>query len=283
VGNVTAFAPAERLDLAVALAEHADRPIMFPGLGSWRPNSLRLVVAGDGNAFRRLGRGRVPEWGMGLAFPRSGTVVIRADAPDPRAALRHELAHLALHDHIRSRVPLWFDEGYAVVAAGEFGRLQALELNLAVVRGAVPDLRALDAALRRGAGEAEAAYALAGSAVLHLLRLQPDGSLAPLLRHLAAGEPFDAAVSAVSGYDLSSFDRSWRQAVRRRYGWLVWFVAGGLWATAAVAVVALVLLRRHRDRPRRAALDEGWTVPPEEGGGDEDGPAEPLDRVDASR
>ena len=36
-------------------------------------------------------------------------------------------------------------------AAGEWDRLGALELNLAVVRGAIPDLTALDGALRGSA------------------------------------------------------------------------------------------------------------------------------------
>ena len=54
---------------------------------------------------------------------------------------------------------------------------RCLELNLAVVRGAVPDLRALDGALRGSATTADAAYALAVSAVIELARRNPSGSL----------------------------------------------------------------------------------------------------------
>jgi hypothetical protein len=56
-------------------------------------------------------RGRGPSWGAGFALPGARTIVIRVDGGDPHGILRHELAHLALHEAIRVRVPLWFDEG----------------------------------------------------------------------------------------------------------------------------------------------------------------------------
>lgn len=227
---------------------------------------MRLVVAPDEAAFGRINRGRLPGWGVGLALPAARTIVVRADAPDPMAALRHELAHLAFHAALggRVRVPLWFDEGYAVVAAGEWDRFDALQLNLAVARGQVGDLRGLDAALRRGQGEAETAYALAGAAVLHLGRLNPAGTLDALIGRLAGGEDFEAAVLASTGLTLDGFERAWHRDLRNRFGLVVWLVAGGGWALLGLVVIGLGAVRRRRDRPRRAALDEGWVIPEEE-------------------
>lgn len=269
VGRVVVFAPANRLAFGIALAEQVDRVSEWPGIGLYDAPPFRLVIVPDRDGFRRISRGRIPDWGVGLAIPAARTVAVRADAPDPAAALRHELAHLALHDVVRGRVPLWFDEGYAVVAAGEWGRMEAVRLNLAVVRGAVGDLRTLDAALRQGEGEAEAAYALAGSAVLLLARLNPERNLDPLLARLREGVPFADAVLATTGYTPDGFERAWQKDVRRRFGWLVWLGAGGIWAVVALAVAALAVARRRRDRGRRAALDQGWEVPAEE---------EPLDQ-----
>jgi hypothetical protein len=198
-----------------------------------------------------------------MAMPGARAIVVRADAEDPRAALRHELAHLALHEAVPARLPLWFDEGYAVVAAGEWNRFDALQLNLAVVRGAVTDLRTLDAALRQNAGEAETAYALAGSAVLDLARLNPDGTLDALLRRLQGGEGFEAAVMATTGRMLDGFEEVWQRDVRRRYNLLVWLAAGGGWGLVGVLVIAAVVIRRRRDQPRREALNIGWELPPD--------------------
>jgi hypothetical protein len=263
VGQITVVAwPAQRT-LANELARRAGRPTEWPGLGRRTPGPLQLIVVPDGRQLDSLSTGRAPAWGVGIALPRARTILLRADRDDLYRTLRHELAHLALHQAVKGRVPLWFDEGYATWAAGEWDRLGVLDLNLAVVRGSVPDLRSLDGALRGSATTADAAYALAVSAVTELARRNPAGSLTPLLQRLEAGEDFDAAVLATTGLTVSQFDTEWRRTVRRRYSLATWLLAGGGWGVLAFSMWALIRLRRKADLPRRAALDEGWELPPE--------------------
>jgi Peptidase MA superfamily len=263
VGQVTAIGWPKQLDLAIQLAEQADRPRDWPGLGRVAPGPMQLVVVPDGRRLDSLTRGRAPRWGAGVALPETRTIVIRADGADLPRTLRHELAHLALHQRVAVRVPLWFDEGYAGWAAGEWERLGVLELNLAVARGALPGLRALDGALRASETTADAAYALAYSAVAELARRNPSGSITPLMDRLMSGEDFDAAVLATTGLSVDRFEEAWQRSIRHRYGLVTWLLAGGGWFLVAVAVLGLVHLRRRADRPRREALDQGWVVDPE--------------------
>lgn len=263
VGRVTVVTWPAHLALATHLAELADRPAEWPGLGRRDPGPLRLILAPDDTGFARLAAGRAPDWGAGIALPGARTILLRRDGTDLTTTLRHELAHLALHEAVRVRLPRWFDEGYAQWAAGEWDRLDALELNLAVVRGRVPDFRTLDADLRGSALAAGTAYSLAVSAVLELGRRNPGGSLAPLLRRLEGGTDFEAAVLATTGLTLPQFEEAWRGAVKRRYTLLTWLAAGGLWGVAGAGLGLAAWLRRRRDRPRRAALDDGWTLPPD--------------------
>jgi hypothetical protein len=263
VGQVTAVAWPKQLDLAIQLAEQADRPADWPGLGRVAPGPMQLVVVPDGRRLDSLTRGRAPRWGAGVALPETRTIVIRADGADLPRTVRHELAHLALHQRVPVRVPLWFDEGYAGWAAGEWERLGVLELNLAVARGALPGLRALDGALRASETTADAAYALAYSAVAELARRNPSGSITPLMDRLMSGEDFDAAVLATTGMSVDRFEEAWQRSIRQRYGLVTWLLAGGGWLLLAVAVLGLVHLRRRADRPRREALDQGWVVDPE--------------------
>jgi hypothetical protein len=203
-------------------------------------------------------------WGAGVALPGSRTVLLRADVGDLYRTLRHELAHLALHEAVSGRLPLWFDEGYATWAAGEWERLGLLELNLAVVRGAVPDLRGLDGALRGTSTTADAAYALAASAVTELARRNPSGTLTPLLDRLGRGEDFESTVLATTGLTLDRFELEWRRSLRQRYNVGAWLLAGGGWGILALVVWLLLRRRRAADRPRREALNEGWEIPPED-------------------
>jgi hypothetical protein len=263
VGQVTAVAWPKQLDLAMRLAEQADRPVEWPGLGRVAIGPMRLIVVPDVRRLDSLTRGRAPRWGAAVALPASRTIMIRADGGDPQRTLRHELAHLALHQRVPVRVPLWFDEGYAGWAAGEWERLGVLELNLAVARGALPGFRALDGALRASATTADAAYALAYSAVSELARRNPSGTLTPLLERLADGQDFESAVLATTGLTVDRYEEAWQRSIRHRYGLVTWLLAGGGWLLVSVAVLVLVHLRRRADRPRRAALDEGWVVDPE--------------------
>jgi hypothetical protein len=263
VGQVTVVTwPAQR-DLGIELARRAGSSTEWPGLGRRTPGPLRLIVVPDGRQLDSLSGGRAPAWGAAVALPGAGTILLRADQDNLYATLRHELAHLALHQAVKGRVPLWFDEGYASWAAGEWDRLGVLDLNLAVVRGAVPDLRSLDGALRGSASTADAAYALAVSGVTELARRNPTGSLTPLLQRLEAGQDFEAAVLATTGLTMSQFDTEWRRSIRRRYSLVTWLLAGGGWGLLAFSLWALVRVRRRADLSRRAALDQGWEIPPE--------------------
>src|SRR5215213_4997627 len=120
VGQVTAVAWPRQLGLAAALARRADQATEWPGLGRRSPGPLRLIVVPDARRLDSLTSGRAPHWGAAVALPAARTILLRADVADIYAVLRHELAHLALHQAIPVRVPLWFDEGYASWAAGEW-------------------------------------------------------------------------------------------------------------------------------------------------------------------
>jgi hypothetical protein len=263
VGQVTAVAWPAQLALATELAREASRPAEWPGLGTRGVDSFRLIVVPDLRRLDSLTQGRAPSWAAAIALPDSRTVVLRADAEDLPRILRHELAHLTLHRAVSGRVPLWFDEGYAGWAAGEWDRLGLLELNLSVARGALPGLSGLDRALRGATSTADAAYALAVSAVTELARRNPTGTLTPLMTRLSAGEDFGAAVLGTTGLTLDRFEEEWQRAVRRRYSMVTWLFASGGWFLVSVGVLFLVHFRRQADRERRAALDEGWVVEPE--------------------
>ena len=257
---MTAVAWPAQQNLATDIARRAGEATTWPGIGRRSPGPLRVIIVPDGRRLDSLSSGRAPVWGAAVALPGARTILLRADQGDLYQTLRHELAHLALHEAVPVRVPLWFDEGYASWAAGEWSRLEGLELNIAVVRGRVPDLRSLDGALRGSTSTANAAYALAASAVTELARRHPSGSLDPLMARLMEGQDFEASVLATTGLSISQFDVEWRKAVRRRYSWVTWILAGGGWGFLALGLWLLVRARKQADLPRRAALDEGWEV-----------------------
>jgi hypothetical protein len=262
VGRVNVvFWPGEEA-AATVLAEMADGAGPWPGIQGDSGRPLRIVLAATDERFDSITRGRLPDWGGGAAFPASNTIVLKLEG-NVRRVLLHELAHLALHSRVR-RVPLWFDEGYAARAAAEWGRLQALRVNWALLTGSTPTLRQLDRDLRAGAARAETAYALATTAVVKLERMGGDRGLEPLISNLAESADFDATLRVTYQVTLGQFEELWRQELRRRYGWILLFGSLSVfWSVLGLVLLSLWWWRKRRYRDRRAALDEGWVVPPE--------------------
>jgi len=259
VGRVTAIAWPGQEALAAAIAEQADRATNFPGIGALPDRPLRIILAPNRETYDSLTRGRLPLWSEGAAFPDAGTIVLLAVGPSgrPAGALRHELAHLALRWQVGRRVPLWFEEGYAAVAAQEWDRLDALRLNWQLARGVRMNLDEVDRALRGSRGDAEAGYALAATAVLLLERWGGERGLAPLMANLPQAESFDAALRATYHVTEGDFEQRWQRDVASRYGWLSLLAAMGFfWLAIGAVLAALLGLRRRRDHAKRQLLDE---------------------------
>lgn len=255
--TVVAFARDERLARTVLrLAQERDS---FPGLP--RPSARVLIaIAPDAERFREWAGPSAPAWGAAVAFPALQRVVMQgsragSDAGNPEVTLRHELAHLALYEVLGDLPPRWFDEGYASVSAGEWGREEALAASIGLaVRGA-PTLEGLELLFYRGSSDAEMAYALAHRAVADLMALDTDRGLSLFFVHWKATGSFERALRQAYGVTSAGFEQSWQRQTRRRYGALA-LVANLSLAFGLFAVVLgpFIWQRRRRDRERLQAL-----------------------------
>jgi hypothetical protein len=248
--------------LARRLLEQAARHDTFPGLPRPREHVL-IAIAPDRSHFRAWAGPAAPEWGAGLAFPDAHRIILQgrsanSTAGNPSVTLRHELAHLALHEYFGGEddgLPRWFDEGYACYAAGEAGRDDALAANVALAIRGTPSLAAIDSGLTGTALQADASYALAYRAVADLAARDPQNGLSLLFMYWRESGSLDRAVRRAYGEPLESFERDWRSRVRRRYGALALFTdlsAASLFLL--ILLTPLYIARRRRDRARLAAL-----------------------------
>ncbi|HET7459004.1 MAG TPA: hypothetical protein VFJ74_15255, partial [Gemmatimonadaceae bacterium] len=101
-GRFTVVAYGRDMTLARSVLADAVRRDTFPGLPRPRAHVL-IAIAPDRSTFREWVGPGAPEWGGAIAFPDERRVVMQgsnagSDAGDPLAVLRHELAHVALHE-----------------------------------------------------------------------------------------------------------------------------------------------------------------------------------------
>jgi hypothetical protein len=241
--------------LARALVTGAARTDTFPWLPRPRERVL-IAIAPDARRFRQWAGPGAPEWGVALAFPQSRRVIIQgraagSEAGDPLETLRHELAHLALHERLGDRPPRWFDEGYASVAAREWRRDDVLATNVALALRGPPTFDRLEASFSGGATAAQSAYALSYRAVAELASLDPDRGLTLFFRYWESGKSLDGAVRQAFGLTLSGFEREFQTRVQRRYGALALFADLTLvFLVTGLALLPFFVARRARDRRR---------------------------------
>ncbi len=245
--------------LARSLLTSALASDTFPWLP--RPADTVLVqIAPNRRAFEQLVGATAPEYGSAIAFPLERRIVMQgrsagSDAGDPRQVLRHELAHLALTEALGALPQRWFQEGYASLAAGEWGREQLLATSVALVWRGVPSLDELEASFGGGAARAASAYALAWRAVAELAALDPERGLTLFFGYWKSQGSFGIAVRDAFGMTEGQFEQQWQHRTRRRYGALA------LFADFSVAVVALLVMllplylaRRRRNRLRLRSM-----------------------------
>ena len=258
-GRFTAVFYPPDLTLARAILERAVGTDTFPGLP--RPQHRVLIaIAPDRGRFREWIGPSAPEWGAAIAFPDSRRIVMQgrsagSDAGNPLEVLRHELAHLALHEALGDLPPRWFDEGYASFAARELDRDELLAANYALALRGMPSFEELERQFSEGATSAQAAYALAYRAVDEMASLDPVRGLTLFFEYWKTTGSMDRALRSAYGITLSGFEQRWQERTRRRYGGLALF---GDLTLAGLVVLMLVtpfyVARRRRDRQRMAAL-----------------------------
>ena len=258
-GRFTVAAYPQDALLARSLLESAIARDTFPGLP--RPTKrVVIAIAPDRHRFRAWIGPTAPEWGAAVAFPESSRIVMQgrdagSDAGDPIDVLRHELAHLALHEALGDLPPRWFDEGYASYAANEVGRDAVLGANLALLFRGMPALDSLDAGFAGGSLRAEGTYALAYRAVAELAAQDPERGLTLFFKYWKATGRFEPAVRSAYGLTQTQFEEIWRTRTRRRYGGIA--LVADLSIAAALTlflVMPFYVIRRRRDRLRMAAL-----------------------------
>ncbi|HEX6598665.1 MAG TPA: hypothetical protein VF034_05040 [Gemmatimonadaceae bacterium] len=259
VGRFTAVYFPKDDALAHSLLAYAARTDTFPGLPRPKQHVL-IAIAPDASRFRSWAGSSAPDWGAALAFPDSRRVVMQgsgagSDAGDPQVVLRHELAHLALHEQLGDLPPRWFDEGYASLSAREWKREDALAANVALALRGAPTLDELEASFGGGSSAAQAAYALSYRAVADLASLDRERGLSLFFRYWKQSGSMDVAVRRAYGMTLYGFEREYQSRTRRRYGALA-VVADLSLVLFVVSVLMLpfFIARRLRDRKRLRAM-----------------------------
>ena len=246
---------------AASVLRTLDGGMPLPGLPSDVPSGVLLVLAPDEAEFARLIGGAPPDWSAGVALPAQSSIVVPAYASgrgggwsDARV-LRHEWAHIGLHQYLDGRrVPRWFSEGYAQWASGGWDWSEGWKLRIALVRDGSP-LDSLTFSWPRDEARARTAYLLSATTVEYLVVQSGSRGLEVLLRRWKETGNFELAFRNTFGVTTAQFEEDWRRYVEDRYGWLfVLSHSAVFWMLLSFLLIPMVAVRRRARREGMARL-----------------------------
>lgn len=254
------FMPPDSVKATLVLKALEEAPSL-PGLPTGVPTGVLLHLAADEASFNRLTGGRAPEWGAGVAIPGLSTIVMPAYVSDrgpgwsDRRVLRHEWAHIGLHQYLEGlRVPRWFSEGYAQWASGGWDWSEGWKLRVALARDRNP-LDSLALSWPRDQARAQTAYLLSATTLEYLVVQSGPHGLEVLLARWKDTGNFERAFRATYGVTTAQFEEDWRRYVKSRYGWIfVLSHSAVFWMFLSLGLAAMAGVRRRIRRERLARL-----------------------------
>jgi len=226
---------------------------------------IRVVLAPESSPFAH----EVPPWVSGytdgVTSDAGSVVVILAERtpsyPDGglEEVLAHEVAHVLIHRASGGRrVPRWFDEGVAMLAARSWRLRDQTELALGLLSGPRVPLWKMDDLFRGDRRQVERGYALSGTLVQDLL--ERYGSAVPriVLARLAHGDTFDEAMRGATGATLIDIGEAFYERQATLKLWIPILTSTAvLWFGISLLAIAAGIRRRRR----RVELEEEAAEP----------------------
>jgi len=219
---------------------------------------IHLVLAPEGSSIATS----TPMWISGFANGEARTIVLfpgrvsRYPDDSLETLVHHEVAHVLVAEAAGGRrVPRWFNEGVATVAAREWGIEDSARYAAAVIGRGTKTTVALDQGFAEGGRRASRSYALSGAFVRWIQVEYGEFVTARILGLLSRDMSFAEAFVRTTGDTLEIAE--YRFFVREAlwHTWVPFLTSTGvLWA--AITGLALIAIRRRRTKS--AAMREKW-------------------------
>ncbi len=205
---------------AILDAVYFSYPLISENLGLKFTGKLEIYLASKPAEFGELTDWKLPAWAQGVAYSGKNMVVLKSpkysgNRVDLAKAAVHEFIHILLATDV-GRVPLWLNEGLAVMLSGE-GYFDDRQLTNAAITGKFVPFRKMERVLKFDPGSAHLAYQQALAATRYLVGEFGWGSVSRMLAGVKHGQAFDKAFFDATGMWPDEFEGEWIKLQGGRY------------------------------------------------------------------
>jgi len=251
--------------VAMLLARHAATsvPAFADRLDVPSGGVMDVYLAHTDAQFAAMQPGASPDWADGTAWPLRGLIFLRTPTIRRGASealetvLDHEVVHVLMGRAFKGRpVPRWLQEGVAQVYARQYSSATTDALAAGLLGHGLMPMEDLATGFPADPVRARLAYAQSADLVAWLQNTYGPATIPTLVRSLAHGDGFGAAVHQSTGQYVDQVDRAWRGRLASSGLWLRPLTSQTtLLAVGAVVLVIGGLGVRRRTRVRLDRMD----------------------------
>lgn len=158
-----------------------------------------------------------PGWTGGLAYPEYNILIIGVEPSQldwGQSTEAHELTHVLVGDYTFSclgSTPTWLSEGLAVYGEGGPSMDEVIFFNQNVENDSLLSFGVLSGGFSEDPSKADLSYSQSFYMVDYLIQTYGKDKMLGLLQSIKAGDAIDEALQTNYGFDLSGFQKEWRQ------------------------------------------------------------------------
>ena len=203
----------------------------------------------------------IRDWVAGLALSDRNLIVLSARGNEVFHATDtfvHELAHVYLDTATRGhRVPRWFHEGFAMLAASESVADRLRSAIGAAATGSYLPLQEIADSFPAEPPAVHLAYAQSMLFVRYLHRHGTGGGIGRVIEGVRTGLPFDLSVESAFGRTIPELWRGFERTIDPAASLLMFLTST---AVVWILVTGLFVFVYVKKRRRSAVKEEGWRL-----------------------
>jgi len=205
---------------AILDAVYFSYPDISDKLGLKFNGALEIYLASRPAEYGELTEWKLPVWSQGVAFTDKKMVVLKSprysgSQIDLSKAAVHEFIHILIANEV-GRIPLWLNEGLAVMLSGE-GYFDDRSLTQASFTGKFISLKEMERVLNFSPGEAQLAYQQALAITRYFAAQFGWEAVQKFLWGVKAGDDWEHAFMQATGLWMDEFENEWLKKMGGKY------------------------------------------------------------------
>jgi hypothetical protein len=230
--------------------------LLVQNYGEVEISPFEVYITNNMNIFKKLTKGPVPEWGIGIAQQNPDRIVIQGTQLSNisysrlNEVLKHEINHVFVQRSLNYHImPKWFIEGFASYWAGELTITKKILISSALWEKKEFALEGLKSFNSFNRVHANLAYAQSASAINALIYFYGEEILKSIIQNDRGFDNFDLLFYEISHENLLELTYKYETYLKQNFKWMFLLKSSNiLFISLPIILVIGYLIKRRKNK-----------------------------------